>query len=159
MNDARSLPYAQRVFASPSAAFELVLSALSQGQSAQAELFAVAADGRRPLWRQALPHEQGPRTAVVADGGEVVLLDEWINVPSRHALLLLDPQGRRRAHYNFDELVGILQLPRKTVAQHAVQGAWLAGEPRWSTDGRQLLLPAGGRTLSLQLADGRLTAY
>ena len=159
MNDARSLPYAQRVFVSPSAAFELVLSAPSQGQSAQAELFAVAADGRRPLWRQALPHEQGPRTAVVADGGEVVLLDEWINVPSRHALLLLDPQGRRRAHYNFDELVGILQLPRKTVAQHAVQGAWLAGEPRWSTDGRQLLLPAGGRTLSLQLADGRLTAY
>ncbi|SDP80145.1 hypothetical protein SAMN05216303_107128 [Rhodoferax sp. OV413] len=159
MNDARSLPPAQRVFTSPSATFELVLSSPSQGQTAQAELFAVAAGARRPLWRQALPHEQGPRTAVVADSGEVVLLDEWINVPSRHALLLLDPQGRRRAHYNFDELVGILQLPRKTVAQHAVQGAWLAGEPRLTTDGRLLLLPAGGRTLSLQLADGRLTAY
>ena len=87
------------------------------------------------------------------------MLDEWSNLPPRHALLLLDAQGRRRAHYNFDELVGVLAQPRTAVAQHAVFGAWLAELPRWSADGHRLLLPAAGRTLVLQLADGRLSVH
>ncbi len=148
-------PPLQRLFTAPSGRYLLVLSVPDPAQPAQAELFAVDADVRRPLWRLALRHAQGPRSAVVTNRGFVVLLDEWVPLPSAHALVLIDPQGLGLAHYSVDALAAALDLPTPTA-----QGRWshwMEGEPRLSADGAALFFTVGPRELRLVLASGELS--
>ncbi len=57
-----------------------------QTRSALAELQLRLGSELKPLWHKVLPQEHGPRHVLVLDSGAVVLMDEWINVPSRHAV-------------------------------------------------------------------------
>jgi hypothetical protein len=157
MAEAFRPPPLQRIFTAPSGRYLLVLSVPDPAQPAQAELFAVEADVRRPLWRLALRHAQGPRSAVVTDRGFVVLLDEWVQRPSRHALVLIDPQGLGLAHYSVDELAAALQVPAQALACQTAQGRWMEGEPRLSADGAALFFAVGPRQLRLVLASGELS--
>lgn len=144
-----------RRFASPSGRFVLQIATPDGGRHAHAAMALHEAGAvPRPLWQAALPHERGPRHVLVTDGGETVLVDEWINVPSRHALTLLSPAGETLAHYDFDALVALLGVPRRTVADHARLGIWLSAAP--AVDRRTVRLPAAGRVLVLQLDDGTL---
>jgi hypothetical protein len=156
--DAHVLPPARRSFTSPSGAFTLTVSSADQWATpqAQAELVTTVDGVRRSLWQQTLPAPLGPRRALVADTGAVVLLDEWRNSPSPHALLLIAPSGNILAHYSIDALITILGVTRKTVARHAQLGIWLSSEHQWSRDGTALQLRAGGQVLLLQLSSGQL---
>ena len=157
--DARVLPPARRSFTAPSGAFTLHIASTDGWASpqAQAELLHTVDGVARRLWQQALPQPLGPRQVLVADSGAVVMLDEWRNSPSPHALLLIAPDGSTRAHITIDTLVATLGVPRKTVATHARFGTWLSSPPQWSLDGSTLRLEAAGQTLLLHLASGQLT--
>ena len=159
--DALVLPPANREFQSPSGQFVLTLSSADNWKTrhAVAEL-AVSADGgeRKPVWRRILPHEKGPRRVLVTDTGAVVLLDEWINIPSRHALMLISPEGRTLAHFSIDELISTLGVARKTISANARLGIWLSSMPVPSTDGTAMVFRTAGRGLVLELANGRLSA-
>ena len=95
---------------------------------------------------------------VVTDSGAVVLMDEWINVPSRHALMLLAPNGNELAHLGIDGLVRLLGVPRRTVSDHGRLGIWMSSAPALSADGRAVIFASGGRQLMLSLADGQVSA-
>jgi len=157
MAEAFPPPPLQRIFTAPSGRYLLVLSVPDPAQPAQAELFAVDADVRRPLWRLALRHAQGPRSAVVTDRGFVVLLDEWGALPSRHALVLIDPQGLGLAHYGVDALAATLDVPVQALVCPSARGRWMDGEPRLSADGAALFFAVGPRQLRLVLASGELS--
>ncbi|MDP2810069.1 MAG: hypothetical protein Q8O34_07965 [Rhodocyclaceae bacterium] len=158
MTDAIVLPPARREFQSPSGKFFLTLVSADNWKTfhALAELSALDGAVRRPVWQQSLPHEKGPRRVLVADSGAVVLLDEWINIPSRHALMLISPEGRTLAHYSIDELIATLDVSRKTISANARLGIWLSSVPVLSADGTAVEFRTAGRGLVLQLADGRL---
>ena len=44
-------------------------------------------------WERELPQHHGPRQALVTKSGQVLLMDEWINVLSRYALVPMAPSG------------------------------------------------------------------
>jgi hypothetical protein len=94
---------------------------------------------------------------MVANSGAVVLIDEWINIPSKHALMLVSPMGATLAHYPLDELITTLGVSRRTITEHNGLGIWLSRMPVFNTDESTLMLAAGGRGLSLDMASGSLT--
>ena len=157
--DARVLPPVRRDFRSLSDKFDLTLTSADNWNTPQAtaELAEIKGAERRVVWRRTLPHELGPRLAMVTDGGAVILFDEWINVPSRHALMLIDSGSRTLADYSIDQLISALGVPRAGIAANAKLGVWLSGQPTLSGDGATVRLRAGGRDLQLNLADGHLS--
>lgn len=114
--------------------------------------------GRRlSLWNRVLPHEHGPRGVLVSDSGTAVLLDEWINVVPRHAIMLIDRAGHTLALYSGEQLFAILDVPRKAISANARHGIWMSSEPMPSDDGKTIVFRAAERSLTLRLADGKLT--
>lgn len=87
-----------------------------------------------------------------------MLIDDWINVPSPHALVLMGHSGQQLASYSIDALIALLGVSRRTVTAHARLGIWLSAAPALSPDGSHLVLDSGGRQLILRLADGALLA-
>lgn len=158
VTDARELPPESRTFRSPSGAHELTVLTADRWQSPQARVVLRALSPSRTLWDTTLPQELGPRRAVVTDRGAVVLVDEWINVPSQYALMVLDVTGRRLATYSLDDLIRVLEVPRRAISDNATLGIWLSAEPALSADGLSVRFRTAGRGLILQLSDGQLTA-
>jgi hypothetical protein len=67
--------------------------------------------GNATLWSTILPQEYGPRFAVVGNDGAVLLFDEWIDVASPLALVLLDSRGQIAKQTSFQELARLLNVP------------------------------------------------
>ncbi len=153
------LPPDRREFSSPSGSHVLTLSSADHWQTrlALAQLQQRSGSALTPLWQKTLPQERGPRHVLVTDSGAVLLIDEWINVPSRHALMLLAPDGKELAHHGIDALVRLLGVSRRTVAEHGNLGIWLSAAPVLSDDGNAVFLASAGRKLILRLADGQLS--
>ena len=94
---------------------------------------------------------------LVLESGAVVLVDEWINVASRYALMLLSKGGATLALFGFDDLVRLLNVPRRTVRDHGRLGLWLSADPEVSDDGTAVQFSSAGQRLRLDVADGRLS--
>lgn len=121
-----------------------------------ARLFEAAGDRCQQVWSQSLPHSYGPRTALVNDAGTVVLLDEWINVASPYAIVVVGLDGAVKAQHSFDDIVEITDQSRADVVDQAAQGFWLAGDPELHEGGTQVTIPAAGGYLTLDLTTGEL---
>lgn len=158
--DRISLPPARREFASPSGRYLLAITSDDSWQTRRTTGALLDRSGTLPFlcWRQPLPQTQGPRHVLVTDQGASVLIDDWINVPSPHALVLVNRDGQQLASFSIDALITLLAVPRRTVAAHGRLGIWLSAPPVLSADGGQLWLASGGRQLILRLADGALSA-
>ncbi len=125
-----------------------------------ATLFSVAAGGARSLlWKLDLPHRPRPRFALVADNGIVVLLDEWLNVRSDWAVMVIDRDGRTVARHGLEAVRAALGVPIKALAPLARHGVWMQSLPALSTRGDVCEVQAGGRTLSIALRDGALSSH
>jgi len=157
--DRRVLPPEIREFKSPSGDFVLTLSTSDHWKTRYANASLVEHDGTQSQqrWQQTLPHQHGPRHVLVTNAGAVVLADEWINIPSRRALMLIAPDGKILAQYSLDQLIETLGVSRKDITPNARHGIWLGALPAVSDDGSAVLLEAGGRHLRMSLADGALT--
>lgn len=154
------LPPEQREIVSPSGRFVLVLATADGWKTPRglAELYRVQAAGRELIWKRGLPHHHGPRRALVSDAGEVLLVDEWINVPSRYALTIIAPDNRLLASYPVEQVFAVLGVPLRDITAHAKAGPWITDGPVLSADGTSALITAGGRTLEVRLSDGKLSA-
>jgi hypothetical protein len=158
IQDRIDLPPPRREFSAPGGGFVLVVETRYGWASAYpvARLLQTGADPPRQLWQRLLVQQFGPRTALVSPQGRVLLVDEWINVSSRQALQLIDADNRVLATHGHDAVVAALGGDADAVARHARSGTWLGAAPVLSADGRTARIPAGGRTLLVSLADGRL---
>lgn len=159
VGDKIDLPPERREFSSPSGVYSLTATTADGWKTPRAalELYGRRADGRAlPLWKHVFPHHHGPRRALVSDRGEVLLVDEWINVLSKYALTLVGPDGRTIAEYTAQAVVERLGVGWAQISLHAKLGPWLSEEPTESPDGRFALISAGGRLLTVEFAGGRL---
>lgn len=145
--DRIDLPPAERSFSSPSRRYTLTL----KGTEAT-----LRTGGGKLVWQKILPHEQGPRDALVTNSGHTVLADEWINIASRHAITLIDRAGGAIAHFSADEIFRTLGVEKKLVVAKASHGVWITDGPAIGLDGKTVIFHSGGRTLTLHLADGHL---
>lgn len=158
--EATSRPPDQRHCVSPSGRYRLELRLLAAARPVRVEaewLDLQPPHGQPGAWLRVLPHDWGPRSAVVANNGAVVLIDEWIRRPSALALSLLDLQGATVACYSAEQIVQLLGLTVPVVLAAADQGLWCSGPPELSADGLFLLQGSGGKRLKLNLHSGELT--
>ncbi|MBW4481770.1 MAG: hypothetical protein KME14_04430 [Tildeniella torsiva UHER 1998/13D] len=144
---------------SPAGNYHLILTLGRDAAGTQrttASLFETLGDRCQQVWSQPLPHSYGPRLALVNDAGTVVLLDDWINVASPRAIVVMGLNGEVEAQYSFDDIVEVTGQSRAEVVDQADQGFWLGGEPELDRAGDRMTIPAAGGQLSLDLATGEM---
>jgi len=148
-------------FASPSGRFRLEIrlrpGAGPHAASSTASLFDVSSSTSTPLWSRELAHRPRPRFAVVGDRGEVLLVDEWLNLRSELTLMLIDRANRVLAVHDLEAVRSTLGVPLRALPAHARHGTWLQAPPALSADGKSVELSAAHRVLVVQLQDGSLS--
>ncbi|WP_323355083.1 hypothetical protein [Leptolyngbya sp. CCNP1308] len=157
--DAIPYPPILRYETSPAGNYHLILTLEPDAAGRRhttASLFETLGDRCQQVWSQPLPHSYGPRLALVNNAGTVVLLDDWINVASPRAIVLMGIDGEVKAQQGFDEIVEVTGQSRAEVVDQATQGFWLAGTPELNRNGTQLSIPTAGGWLTLDLATGEM---
>lgn len=146
---------------SPSGNHELEVrlhaGATAHAARSTATLFALGTAGRTVLWTRELPHRPRPRFFVVGDGGEVVLLDEWLNVRSALAVMLIARTNRTVAQHDLETVRAALGMPIGQLAPQARHGVWIQAPPQLGARGDTVEVPAAGRVLLVRLSDGALS--
>ena len=74
-------------------------------------------------WARALPQVGGPREALLAPDGTAVLVDEWINVLPRHAVMIIAGDGRVVADIGAEAAIAAFGVPRSEVGRLARTGS------------------------------------
>lgn len=156
--DAIARPPAQQVITSPNGSHILVLRAPENSADKRlvATFYTVSENLCQPQWSQTLPQEYGPRFVLVNDQGYTVLLDEWINVASSYAVMVLDPSGQVVAQHSFDQVASLLRVPRADVVEQARFGWWISAAPTLNRSGTTVRVPTAGRQLQITVATGQL---
>jgi hypothetical protein len=150
---------AEERFTSPSGDYVFVLYAPEDWRTAdpEGELLRHNGKGSASLWRRTLPQEYRARFALVSDEGRVLMLDDWWNVNSGHAVVVLDPEGRTVAIHGYEAVRATLGQSKKELLARARYGWWLGGRPRLAPGEETALVAAGGRHLAIDLRDGSLS--
>ena len=158
-SDRITLPPARREFTSPDRSYLLVVETADRWKTfyPTARLFRTGQGKPVLCWTRVLTQQYGPRGAVVAGDGHVLFVDEWINVTSRWALMLLDVDNRVIATHDYKTAVSALGASPDEIAAHARSGTWITDGPALSADGKSARIAAGGRTLVVSLQDGSLS--
>lgn len=158
--DRIDLPPFTEAFESPSGRFRFVLVAVDKWATPRSvgELWEKRRDRYEPLWSRALPHGYRPRFVLVDDQGRVALLDEWINVPTRHAVTVLGRDNRVVAAYAFEDVERALGVPGSKVVRMAKHGAWIAAPPVLDGAASRVTVQSAGRLISIDLETGHLSA-
>lgn len=155
---ADGLTYPPRRQTFTAGSYQFVVTATDQWQTPTAT--GTLYEGDRRLWQRNLPHEYGPRFVLVSSAGQVLLVDESINVASPYALTLLDPAGNVMAQYSFDDIKRMLGVSSAELTRQATSGWWISAPPTLSDaadrTGAIALIPTGGTTLEVNLATGEL---
>ena len=158
--DAVPYPPLLRHEVSPAGTYHLVLTLEQDAEGNRrttASLFETMGDRCQQVWSRPLPHSYGPRLGLVNDRGTVVLLDEWINVASPYAIVVMGPDGEVKAQHSFDDIVAVADQSRAAVVEQAAQGFWIAGRPALNRSGSQVSIPTAGGQLTLDLTTGDLS--
>ncbi|MDH3320198.1 MAG: hypothetical protein OEO84_10975 [Betaproteobacteria bacterium] len=158
-SDRIALPPVRREFTSPERSYLLVVENADQWKTSYptARLYRTGQGQSVLCWTRVLTQQYGPRGAVVAGDGHVLFVDEWINVTSRWALVLVDVENRVIATHDYKTAVGALAVSPAEIAAHARSGPWISDRPVLSADGKSARIAAGGRTLVVLLQDGSLS--
>jgi hypothetical protein len=153
LSDRIDLAPAERKIVSASGQFSLNIRAVDGWKTPRTTATLTDKAGR-VRWRMTLPHEGGPRAALVSNSGTTLFIDEWINVIPRHALMVVAPTGKVVGDHAGESILTLLNVPRRTIGDLARVGPWRSSDAVLSADGRSASLRAGGRTLTISLVSG-----
>lgn len=158
-------PPLSQSFATGDYRFEVTASDQWQTPSTVGQLY----KSGRLLWEKTLPQQYGPRFVVVGSQGQVLLIDEFINVASPYALMLLDVVGEPIATYSFEDIQQVLSVSAAELTSQATSGWWVSDAPQRvqnaaaqsneSITTHVILIPAGGTRLAVNLLTGELINY
>ena len=140
--------------------YQLVISSADGWQTPVA--IAALSKGDEPLWQKTLPHQYGPRFALVSPLGQVLLLDEHINIASDHAIALINAEGKTIADYSFDDVHRKLQdadrtITRADMVNQAKSGWWISAPPTLIPAGTHAHVETSGTIIQIHLQNGVLT--
>jgi len=146
-------PPAVRTFEAPNRAFVLTIELVAEG--AEPKTVGRLHDNTGvAVWQRPMPQYYGPRYAFVADDGRVLMLDEWVPIASRFAVMALARDGSPVAIIGYDNLATILRADPKYLAGHAALGIWLSAAP--TQDGETITAPTPAGAVAIDFA-GRIT--
>jgi hypothetical protein len=159
-SDSIAVPPPREVVKSPGGHYSFVISVYGDSRDYKSRYSTGELhrnDGSRALWTRRLPHELRPRFVVVNDDGQVLLVDEWINVKSRRALTLIDRQNQVVAEHPYADVQTVLGVPGSQIVRLSKLGYWLQAPPRLDHAGHHALLEGGGKLLSVDMTTGALS--
>ncbi|MEO0824952.1 MAG: hypothetical protein AAFW84_15270 [Cyanobacteria bacterium J06635_15] len=161
-DDVMPLPPTEQTVVSASGQYILEITASDGWDSTRAiaALYRNSAnqDARELLWQRSLPQSYGPKYAVVSNQGQVVMLDEWINVASPYAVMVFDQNDNLLSQTSFDRLQTLLAVPRRQIVDQAMQGWWISAPPKLNTESAAVTVKTAGKQLIIDLTTGELTA-
>ncbi len=158
--DTLNLPPTTRTVATSDGRYSFTVRADSGWETDQVlgTLYRDSAVGTQRLWQRNLPHSYGPRYVVVGDQGQVLLLDEFINVASPYAITLLDSRGEVVAQYSFDDIETQLGVHRADIVEQAQYGWWISNEPQLDKAAGKVTVATGGKRLVIDLTSGEISS-
>ena len=124
---------------------------------ATASLWELNTTARKLLWTRELAHRPRPRFALVGNEGQVMLLDEWLNLRSELAVMLIDEDNRTLAVHDLEAVRSALGVPIAALASKARHGAWMQALPALGAQGETVEVAAADRVLVINLRDGVLS--
>ena len=128
-----------------------------QSKRATGRLFKLTSGGLHLEWERELPQEYGPRYFLVGNQGQTVLFDEWINIKSRYAVVLIHPKNNLAVTHGFDSVAATLNMPVAAITARAKHGWWIDGLPWLDSNGDRALVATGGKCLAISLNSGQLS--
>jgi hypothetical protein len=123
---------------------------------ALATLFDETPSGRKRVWQRKLPHEYGPRYAVLGDRGQVTLFDEWINVKSRYAVNVINAEKNLDIVWDFDAVAAKIGVPVASLVETATSGWWIRTPPVIDAAGERAIVGTADKCLVVELDTGEL---
>lgn len=160
--DEMPLPPTEQIRVSDDGQYVLEITALDEWAStnAIASLYRNSNSGgeRELLWQRSLPHSYGPKYALVGNQGQVVMLDEWINVASPYAVMVIDQNDNLLSQTSFDRLQMLLAVPPHQIVDQAMQGWWISAPPKLNTESVAVTVKTAGKQLIIDLTTGELRA-
>jgi hypothetical protein len=159
MGDRIALPPLEQRFVSPLGTFVFDLTAIdgwATPSRSMGTLWIREGVGLRELWRRQLPHGFRPRFVIVDDAGHVLLVDEWIKVRTRFALMLLDRDNHELARRSLDDILPLLDIPVADLVRAARFGWWLSAAPLLDDPKDAVLIQTPGNDLRVDLRNGGL---
>lgn len=159
-SDRIDLPTSTVKFLSPNGDYQFFVTTADNwaSKTGQGKLIESTATKDRVVWQGALPQEYGPRHVLVGLRGEVLMLDEGINVKSKHAITIVNPNLDRVVRYSFDEIRQVLQVPASAMVKQASQGSWwISAPPRLDRSGLIVYVKTAGKVLQINLAKGEIS--
>jgi hypothetical protein len=158
--DQISLPPLQTEFFSPQGDFRFTVSTPDKWKSTRGygRLVRLMDGISESIWEGKLPQEYRPRYVLVGQQGEVLMLDEWINVKSKYAIVVLNPRNDLIIQYDFDKVQNVLDVPTSEIVQRATGGSWWLSEPpSLNKSGSEAYIPTSGKVLRVDLQTGQLS--
>ena len=98
------------------------------------------------------------RGILAARDSHVVLLDEWLNVRSNYAAMVIGPDNRVLGQYDLESIRAALGVPIGTVTSFARHGPWIQALPTLTPEGEAVEIASANRVLAIRIRDARLSA-
>ena len=119
-------------------------------------LYAIEGGVTRRLWSSRLHMGYGPRFVLVSDTGTVALFDEWINVKTDRAIVLIRDDGHIIKSYSTDDVRIATGVDYTTLTSQAQYGWWIRVQPQVTDDGEAAQVGVAGQCLRVDFQSGRL---
>jgi hypothetical protein len=159
-SDRIKLPSATVKFLSPTGEFQFFVTTKDSWATTKGQGKSIASIDNKlqVLWEKTLPQEYGPRYVLVGLRGEVLMLDEKINVKSKHAIVIVNPTGDRTIRYSFDEIEQVVRVPAAIMVARATQGSWwISAPPYLDKSGLIAYVNTAGKVLQIDLVKGKIS--
>jgi len=160
-NDTITLPPASRVVESKNGAFRFRIYTTDNWRTPfpQGTLSVGSSSGQRVAWQGKLPHHYGPRFTLVTTTGDVILLDGWLNIKPSYAVTILNASKGSLVSFSYEDVLLSLRVSPAVLAEKARFGSWwMTSKPSLDTSGTMVLIPAGGKTLIVDVRQAKIFA-
>lgn len=153
-NDSIALPPSSRVVESTNRIYRFRIFTTDQWHTPFPQgALTSSSKAKLPLaWNGKLSQYYGPRFVLVTSNGDVILLDGWLNTKPTPAIAVFYGGRRLWVSFSFEDVRRSLGVPPALLAQKARLGSWwISGKPYLDASESRVFVPAGGKTLIVDL--------
>ena len=160
-NDSITLPPASRVVESQNGVFRFRVYTNDNWRTPfpQGTLSVGSSSVQRVAWQGELPQHYGPRFTLVTTNGNVILLDGWLNIKPSYAVTILKGGQGSLVSFSYEDVLRSLRVSPAVLAEKARFGSWwITSKPSLDASGNLALIPAGGKTLIVDVRQAKIYA-
>ena len=158
--DFMPFPPFRRESVSPNGQYVLIVQSENEWKSKHpiGQIFRQTASGPQLIWTKDLPQEYGPRYALIGNQGQAIFFDEYINVRSKYAVVLINYQKNLEISHGFDRILELVDAPVASIVKSATGGWWIMGKPTLDVGGTTAVVCVAQKRLYIDLNTGQISA-